>query len=145
MADQEFDMDELFVMDELEERIENAVTTAAEEVVNDLLEDRLEEAVFDAVQQALPEILGECLAGFEFQLKDGTIVRPRQQTRVLSPDKAKLLLCYGGLRVDGKCLMIQTRLTCWEMIADYHDREAAIAALERVRLAMEAGAKLVKL
>lgn len=145
MTDHEFDMDELFVMDELEERIENAVTTAAEEVVNDLLEDRLEEAVFDAVQQALPEILGECLAGFEFQLKDGTIVRPRQQTRVLSPDKAKLLLCYGGLRVDGKCLMIQTRLSCWEMIAAYPDREAAIAALERVRLAMEAGEKLVEL
>lgn len=145
MADQSFDLDELFVMDELEDRIEEAVTTAAENVVNDLLEDRLDDAVFDAVQQALPEILGETLARFEFQLKDGTVVRPREQMKVLSPKKDKQLLCYGGLRVDGTSLFVQTRLTCWEMIAAYPDREAAVAALERVRLAMEAGEKLVEL
>lgn len=143
MSDYDFDMDEW--MDEMEDRIENAVTNAAETVVNDLLEDRLDEAVFDAVQHALPEILGESLARFEFQLKDGTVVRPREQTKVLSPEKDKLLCCYGGLRVDGKCLLVQTRLTCWEMIAAYPDREAAVAALNRVRLAMEAGEKLVEL
>jgi hypothetical protein len=143
MTDREFDMDEW--MDELEDRVEEAVQNAAENVVDDLLEDRLEEAVFDAVQQAMPEILGESLARFEFQLKDGTIVRPREQTKVLSPDKSKLLLCYGGLRVDGKSLIVQTRLSCWEWIADYPDREAAIAALNRLRLAIEAGEKLVEL
>lgn len=143
MSDHDFDMDEW--MDEMEDRIENAVTNVAETVVNDLLEDRLDEAVFDAVQHALPEILGESLAHFEFQLKDGTIVRPREQTKVLSPEKDKLLCCYGGLRVDGECLLVQTRLTCWEMIAAYPDREAAVAALNRVRSAMEAGEKLVEL
>lgn len=143
MTDHEFDMDEW--MDEMEDRIEDAVTGAAENVVNDLLEERLDDAVFDAVQQVLPEVLGESLAKLEFQLKDGTIVRPREQTKVLSPDKAKLLICYGGLRVDGTCLFVQTRLTCWEMIAAYPDREAAVAALNRVRLAMEAGEKLVEL
>lgn len=143
MTDHDFDMDEW--MDELEDRIGEAVQNAAENVVNDLLEDRLDEAVFAAVQQALPESLDECLAKLEFQLKDGTIVRSRDETKVLSPGKDKLLCCYGGLRVDGTCLLVQTRLTSWEMIAAYPDREAAVAALNRVRLAMEAGEKLVEL
>lgn len=143
MTDHEFDMDEW--MDELEGHVEEAVQNAAENVVSDLLEDRLDDAVFDAVQQALPEILGESLAKFEFQLKDGTVVRPREQTKVLSPGKDKLLCCYGGLRVDGTCLFVQTRLTCWEIIAAFPDREAAVAALNRLRLAMEAGEKLVEL
>lgn len=111
----------------------------------DELEDKLDAAVYGAMEQALPEVLSESLTEFEFQLKDGTIVRPRQKLKVLSPDKSKLLLCYGGLRVDGKCLLIQTRLSCWEMIAAYPDREAAIAALNRVRLAMEAGEKVLEL
>ena len=143
MSDHDFDTDEW--MDEMEDRIENAVTNAAETVVNDLLEDRLDEAVFDAVQHALPEALGECISKMEFRLRDGTIVRPREQTKVLSPGKDKLLCCYGGLRVDGECLLVQTRLTCWEMIAAYPDRETAVAALNRLRLAMEAGEKLVEL
>ncbi len=143
MADHEFDMDEW--MDGLEDRVEEAVQSAAENVLNDLLEERLDDAVYDAVQQALPEILGESLAKLELQLKDGTIVRPREQTKVLSPEKDKLLCCYGGLRVDGTCLIVQTRLTCWEIIAAYPDREAAVAALNRVRLAMEAGEKLLEL
>lgn len=143
MSDRDLNMDEW--LDEMEDRIGDAVSDAAENVLNDLLEDRLDDAVYDAVLQALPEILGDSLARFEFRLKDGTIVRPREQMKVLSPDKSKLLCCYGGLRVDGKSLMIQTRLSCWEWIADYSDREAAIAALNRVRLAMEAGEKLLEL
>jgi hypothetical protein len=143
MSDHDFDMDEW--MDEMEERIENAVTNAAETVVNDLLEDRLDDMVRDTLQEVLPEAVGECLANFEFVMKDGAVVQPRQRLRVLSPDGSKLLECYGGLKVDGTSLLIQTRVSCWESIAAYPDRDAAIAALQQVLAAMEAGEQLLRL
>lgn len=110
-----------------------------------MLEDRLDDAMCDVLQELLPEAVGECLANFEFVLKDGTPVRPRQRLRVLSPDGSKLLECYGGLKVDGTSLLIQTRVSCWEIIAAYPDREAAIAALQQVLAAMEAGEILLRL
>ncbi len=111
----------------------------------DELEEKLDAVVYGAMEQALPEVLSESLADFEFQLKNGTVVRPRQRMKVLSPDKSKLLICYGGLRVDGRSLIIQTRISCWECIADYPDREAAIEALNRVKDAMAAGIELLEL
>lgn len=143
MSDHDFDLDEL--MEELASRLEETVQEAVEDAVDDLLEDRVDEAVHDAVQEILPEVFGQCLADFDFVLKDGTIVRPRRRMKVLSPDKSKLLICYGGLRVDGKSLIIQTRLSSWEWIADYPDREAAVAALKLVHEAMEAGKPLLEL
>lgn len=145
MSDHDFDLDELMVMDEISERAEEVCREVAEDVIDELLEERLDDAVRDALQEALPEAVSECLAGYEFVLKDGTLVRPRQRLRVLSPDGSKLLECYGGLKVDGKCLLIQTRVSCWESIADYPDREAAIAALQQILAAMEAGEKLLRL
>lgn len=85
---EEFDLDEL--MDEMVARIEDAVESAVEDQVTD--------AVVNAVQDTLPEVMGECFADFEFVLPGGTIVRPRQYMKLLSPDKTKLLLCYGGLK-----------------------------------------------
>jgi len=140
-------MEEL--MDELSERLEDiaedAVMNAAEDAMNGLLEERLDDAVFGALQHNLSEALNECLSGFEFVLKDGTLVHPRQQTKVLSPDGSKLLICYGGLKVDGTTLLVQTRLTCWESIAVYTDREAAIAALKQIQEGMEIGENLIRL
>lgn len=147
MSDHGFELNERMeeLTQRLEEAAEEACQDAAENVIDDLLEDRLDDAVRDALQEVLPEAVGECLAGYEFVLKDGTLVRPRQRLRVLSPDGSKLLECYGGLKVDGKCLLIQTRVSCWEMIAAYPDRETAIAALQQVLVAMEAEEKLLKL
>ena len=143
MSDHDFDLDEL--MEELASRLEEPVQEAVEAAVDDLLEDRVDGAVHDAVQDILPEIFSQCLADFDFVLKDGTVVRPRQRMKVLSPDKSKLLICYGGLRVDGKSLIIQTRISSWEWIADYPDREAAVAALKLVHEAMKAGEPLLEL
>ena len=145
MGEKKFELNERLVMDEIAERAEEACREVAEDVIDELLEDRLDDAVRDTLQEILPEKVGECFADFEFVLKDGTVVRPRQRLRVLSPDGSKLLECYGGLKVDGKCLLIQTRVSCWESIADYPDREAAIAALQQILAAMEAGEKLLKL
>ena len=113
--------------------------------LTDELTARMEEAVACAVHEALPEMLGEGLGDFEFVLPGGTVVRPRQRMKLLSPDKSKLLLCYGGLRVDGSTLMVQTRVSCWEAIAAYPSREETIAALLRVKDAMAAHEELLEL
>lgn len=61
------------------------------------------------------------------------------------PYKSKLLICYGGLRVDGSSLMIQTRISSWEDIAYYQSREEAIEALLKVKNAMESGVSTFEL
>lgn len=132
---EEFDMDAL--MDEMTARIEDAVEGA--------VADQIEEAVMCAVQDTLPEVMGECFADFEFLLPNGTIVRPRQYMKLLSPDKSKLLLCYGGLRVDGRSLMVQTRVSSWETIAVYPSREEAVEALVKVKNAMDAHLDMLEL
>lgn len=130
-------MSDEFDMDELAARIEEAVESA--------VEDQVADAVINAVQDTLPEVMGECFADFEFVLPGGTIVRPRQYMRLLSPDKTRLLLCYGGLRVDGTTLLVQTRISSWEAIAVYASREEAAAALLRVKGAMDAHQELLEL
>ena len=132
---EELDMDEL--MDEMAARIEDAVENA--------VEDQVADAVTCAVQNTLPEVMGECFADFEFVLPNGTIVRPRQYMKLLSPGKTKLLLCYGGLKVDGTTLMVQTRVSSWETIAVYPSREEAIEALAKVKNAMEAHREMLEL
>ena len=130
-----FDLDS--IMDELSSRLED--------MIEDALIDQIDSAVTCAVQDAMLEALGESFSDFEFVLKDGTIVRPKQQMKVFSPDKSKLLICYGGLRVDGSSLMIQTRISSWENIAYYQSREEAIEALLKVKNAMESGVSTFEL
>lgn len=127
----EFDVESL--LDELTERIEEAVESAVDEQLTDI------------VQGMLPEALSEALADREFVLPDGTVVRSRRCMKLLAPDKSKLLCCYGGLRVDGQTLVVQTRVSSWEAIAAYPSREEAIAALVRVKDAAEAGQELLEL
>ena len=130
-----FDLDS--IMDDLSSRLED--------MIEDALIDQIDSIVTCAVQDAMPEALGESFSDFEFLLKDGTIVRPKQHMKVFSPDKSKLLICYGGLRVDGSSLMIQTRISSWESIAYYQSREEAIEALLKVKNAMESGVSTFEL
>ncbi len=143
MSEHDFNLDER--MEELISRLEETVQEAVEDALDDLLEGRVQDAVYAALQEALPEILAGCLADFDFILRDGTLVRPRRRMKVFSPDKSKLLMCYGGLRVDGTSLLIQTRVCSWECIACYPDRDSAVAALKLVHEAMEAGQTLLEL
>ena len=124
---EDFDFDEM--MDKLSDRLEN--------VVEDVLEDQVEDIVRGAVLDVVDEALHASLSRFEFVLTDGTIVRPRQGMKLLSPEKTKMLLCYGGLRVDGSSLMVQTGATCWEFIAHYPSKEEAVEALMKVKKAMD--------
>lgn len=124
---------ENFELDDIIDELTNRV----EDIVEDAVTDQVENAVICALQDMLPEVLNECFSKFEFILTDGTIVKPKQHMKLFSPDKSKLLLCCGGLRVDGTSLMVQTRISCWESIATYPSREEAIEALARVHRAME--------
>lgn len=121
------------------------LSSRLEDMLEDAFADQLEDAVLCAVQDALPEALNESFMDYEFILKDGTVVKPRQYTKVLSPDKSRLLPCYGGLRVDGTTLMVQTRISCWDSIAYYSTREEAIEALLKVKNAMENHLPIIEL
>lgn len=105
--------------------------------VEDMLEDQIENAVTCALQDALPDILSECFSNFEFELPNGTTVRPVRRMELLGRDKSKLLLCYGGLRVDGSSLMVQTGASRWEEITHYSNRSEAIEALMKVKSALD--------
>lgn len=117
------------IMDELSDRIED--------IIEDAIADQVEDAISCSLQDILPKLLRESLSDYEFVLKDGTIVRQKQYMKLFSPDKSKLVLCYGGLRVDGSTLMVQTRVGSWESIAYYKTREEAIEALVTVKNAMD--------
>lgn len=128
-----FDFDAM--MDQLSNTIEDVLGGLMVES-----NESIENSVMNALQDALPEALSESLSDFEFVLTDGTVVRPRQHMKLFSPDKSKLLLCYGGLRVDGCSLTVQTSICRWETIASYQNKEDALAALLKVKNAMDAGA-----
>ncbi len=147
---EDFDFDEM--MDTLSDRLENIVKDTLEDqmedmmdtlsdrlenVVEDILEDQVEDVVRGAVLDVLDEALHASLSRFEFVLADGTVIRPRQHMKLLSPDKSKILLCYGGLRVDGCSLIVQTGATCWERITHYPSKEEAVEALMKVKKAMD--------
>ncbi|MBQ6716452.1 MAG: hypothetical protein IJN21_08055 [Clostridia bacterium] len=125
------DIDSL--MDEIEDRIE------------EMIEEQVEDSVEDAMQNRLQEMIGEALSDMEITLANGAVIRPPKRMLLLSPDKTKMLLCYGGLRVDGCTLMIHTRISCWESIYVYPTREEAIEALVKVKNAMLSGAEIFEL
>ena len=122
-----FDMDSF--MEELLSKIEDTI--------EDILKDEVESAVTSALQAALEEASQNSLSRFEFELTDGTVVRPRQLPKIISPDKTKMLPLYGGVRVDGSSLIIQTSATGWERIASYQSKEGAVKVLEKIKEALK--------
>ncbi len=131
-------------MDELQSMIEDAL----ENMKCDLL-DEMAESVQEAVNDSLSEIVTESLeayfASHTFALSDGTVIQPKEYLKVLSPDKRKLLPCYGGLKVDGKTLVIQTRISSWQSLCWYDTEEEAVSALLKIKEAMQSGEKYLEL
>ena len=72
-------------------------------------------------------------------------MQTRQRTRVMAPDKKKVLICYGGAKVVGSALHIQTRVSSWEDLYTYPTESEAIAALQKLNNGMEQGVSLVEL
>ena len=133
-------------MDKDYQEIEDMIQNAVEDAFDDL-EATIEDSVEAAVQNAFQNMLSE----LELVTPDGTHIIPRKKMHLTSPDKTKVLLCYGGLRVEdtskfsgthypaGWGLAIQTRVDSWELIFIYDSKEKAVSALEKVNKAMNDG------
>ena len=132
------------IRDEIRSMIEDALENMICEL-RDEISECVEEAVNDNISEIMIEALETFFASHTFALSDGTIIQPKEHLKVLSPDKRKLLPCYGGLKVDGKTLVIQTRISGWEALCYYPTEEEAIAALHRIKDAMQSGEKYLEL
>ena len=144
------------MLEAIEEKVQEAVSAAMEEKMADLadsiadeldgrLQDIIEEAISDTIIEFFSEGIEEFLSSHQLALKDGTTLQMRQKTRVMSPDKKKVLICYGGMKVNGTSLLIQTRISCWQDIWTYETEEEAIEALQKVNAAIEQGLSLSEL
>ncbi|MBR2054581.1 MAG: hypothetical protein IJ968_06775, partial [Clostridia bacterium] len=112
------------MMDDLQAMLEDALEDMREE-----LEDKLQELISDSISEFFAEGMEEVLQNQQFVLKNGTVIQPRQRTKVLSPDKTRLYPCYGGLRIDGTTLQVQTRISSWNNLCAYKTKEEAVEAL----------------
>ena len=128
------------MMDDLQSMLEDALEDMREE-----MEDKLQELVSDSISDFFAEGMEEVLHSHQFVLKDGTVIQPRQRTKVLSPDKTRLYPCYGGLRIDGTTLQVQTRISSWNPLCTYQTKEEAVQALLKVKNAMEQGLSIIEL
>ena len=144
------------LLEAMEEKIRDAIESALEEKMGDLadeiadelegrLEDIIDAAVNDSIIEYFSEGIEEFLSNHQLMLKDGTTLQMRQKTRVMSPDKKKVILCYGGMRVDRKSLQVQTRISCWETLWTFETEEAAVEALRKVSAAIDQGISLIEL
>lgn len=128
------------MMDDLQAMLDDALEDMREE-----LEDKLQELISDSISEFFAEGMEEVLHNHQFVLKDGTVIQPRQRTKVLSPDKTRLYPCYGGLRIDGTTLQVQTRISSWNNLCAYKTKEEAVEALLKIKDAMENGVSLIEL
>ena len=100
----------------LDSLLENEITTDTSE--NDQLSDKISIA----------------------SLHEGVMINASKVTfTVLSPDKKKLLSCFGGLRVDGCTLQVQTENDGWTLLYAYNNPEEALSDLQRIKDAMQKG------
>ena len=139
-----------------EDSVRAMIESAIEDSVGDMLEDRIQETINDSISEFFSEGMESYMANNQLTLGDGTVINPKQKTKVLSPDKKKLLTCYGGLTVEdtakwngnlpkGYGLRVQTRISSWELLYVYETEKEATDALIAVNEAIEAGKPLIEL
>ena len=138
------------LIDEIQSAVEEAVGDSIHDSFEDVIEDSFEElrnTIEETVEASVQNAIQNMLADFQFVLPNGTHVLPRKRMSLISPDKTKVFLCYGGLRVvDSRIspnvsweLSVQTRIDSWETICSYSTKEEATAALEKVQHAISDG------
>jgi hypothetical protein len=135
-------------LDEIMSAVEDAVKSAVEDKFEELADElrvAVDETLSDNVSEYFSEGIEQFLADYQFVLKDGTVVQARNKTRVMSPNKKKVFTCYGGLRVDGKTLTVQTRISSWEWLCVFETEEEAVEALKKVSAGIEQGVSLIEL
>lgn len=130
--------------EEIQEMLEDALENIKDELL-DQMNESIQEAMNDSLSEIITEALEDYFASRAFTLPDGTVLQPREHLKVLSPDKRKLLICYGGLKVDGKTLVVQTRISSWQSLCYFSTEEEAAAALLKIKDAMQAGEKYLEL
>ena len=144
------------MLETIEEKVREAVESVLEDKMDDLadgiaeelegrLTDIIDEAVNDSIIEYFSEGIEEFLSSHQLALKDGTTLQMRQKTRVMSPDKKKVIICYGSMRVDGRSLQVQTRISCWETLWSFETEAQAVEALQKVNAAIEQGLSLIEL
>ena len=132
------------IRDEMQSMIEDALETMKDELLDEMGE-RVQEAVNDSLSEIVTEALESFFTSHTLTLSDGTVIQPKEHLKVLSPDKRKLLPCYGGLKVDGKTLVIQTMISSLQGLCWYDTEEEVIAALLKIKDAMQSGEKYLEL
>lgn len=144
------------IQDAIDDVLEDAVNDALDNAMDDFRES-MEEVVTETVSSSVENAVRNIFSDLEFIFPDGTHVIPREKMRLSSPDKTRVLLCYGGLRVEdtgkfgGNCypigwaLSVQTRIDCWDVIYVYPTKTEAVAALEKVNEAIISGAEFFEL
>ena len=146
---------ESMVEDSVRETLESVMEDSRAEIA-DMLEERIEETISNSISELLGEGIENYLSANQLTLNDGTVIAARQKTKVLSPDKKKLLTCYGGLVVEdtskwngavpkGWGLRVQTRLSAWELLYVYETEKEATDALVHINEAIKAGMSLIEL
>ena len=144
------------MLEVIEEKVQEAVSAAMEEKMADLadsiaeeldgrLQDIIEEAVNDSIIEFFSEGIEEFLSSHQLVLKNGTVLQMKQKMRAVTPDKKKVLICYGGMRVVGTSLQIQTRISCWETFWNYETEEQAIEALQKINAAIDQGLSMIEM
>lgn len=93
------------------------------------------DAVECAVNDALPEAVRMCI-------EELLCAKPR--IMVLSNDKTCYIGCYGGLKVKGKDLWIQTGSCSWDTF-HYPTKEEAKENLLKIKKAMDEGLTSIEL
>lgn len=131
-------------MDELRGIIEDALENTKDELL-DQMDESIQEAVNDSLSEIVTEALETYFSTHSFAFPDGTVIQSKEYLKVLSPDKTKLLPCYGGLKVDGKTLVIQTRISSWQALCWFKTEEEAVAALLKIKDAMQGGKTYLEL
>ena len=136
------------MLEMIEKKVKEAIKAVMEDSMDELegtLQDVIEDSFNDSIMESFSEGIEEFLSSHQFVLADGTILQTKQKTRVMSPDKKKVLICYGGMRVDGKTLSIQTRISCWVPLCVFETEEKAVEALQKANAAIEQGLSLIEL
>ena len=136
------------IRDIIAEAVESAFEDRADDLADELadnLEGSIDNAVSDVISEYFAEGIEQFLANHQFMLQDGTIVQARRKPLVLSPDKTKLLTCYGGAKVHGNFLTIQTRISSWETLCAFETSGEAVEALKKVSAGIEEGKTLIEL
>ena len=155
ITERETGMDE-DMLNTIEEKVQEAVREAIEEKMDDFsdsiaeeldgrFQDIIEKAVNDSIIEFFSEGIEEFLSSHQLALKDGTILQMKQKMRAMTPDKKRVLICYGGMRVVGTSLQIQTRISCWETFWNYETEEQAIAALQKMNAAIDRGLSMIEM